>query len=287
MVVFYLPSVVIVEGMMLYYVVLPARKERLQAAEQLKTFDVNNTNSFSASDKEWVLGEIRKWWPDGLDAFNDEMRTKVAKRLAALQRRPEVELVIFSLVFIALTTSLGIFGFMLSFERMRPLGWPSFRLDTARWVAPEGCLDWCNTTDGPGHHIYSEDIECHDGKVVDPPDTTCFGPWSFVNGFLSGVVCLLLFCCVLGTCVCAYKWGGRAISGSGSARINPSPPIAAARPAAAPPPGTTMVSVQCPAGSRAGDKIQVHHEGAAYDATVPAGVSSGQTFQVALPTRGA
>ena len=121
---------------------------------------MNHTNSFSSSDKEWVLREIRKWWPGGLDAFNDEMRTAVAKRLAVLQRQR---------------------------ERVRH------------------------------------------------------------------------------TCVCAYRWGSRAISGSGSARINPAPSTAAARPAAAPPPGTTMVTVQCPAGSRAGDKIQVHHEGAAYD----------------------
>lgn len=48
------------------------------------------------------------------------------------------------------------------------------------------------------------------------------------------------------------------------------------------PPGTLMVSTQCPAGSRAGDTIKVTHGGVSYDCMVPNGVEPGQTFQVAL-----
>ena len=49
-------------------------------------------------------------------------------------------------------------------------------------------------------------------------------------------------------------------------------------------PGTVSISVAVPAGASAGDKIQIQHEGASYDVTVPAGVAEGQAFVVALPS---
>ena len=54
--------------------------------------------------------------------------------------------------------------------------------------------------------------------------------------------------------------------------------------AAAVAPGTVSISVAVPAGASAGDKIQIQHEGASYDVTVPAGVAEGQAFVVALPS---
>ena len=54
--------------------------------------------------------------------------------------------------------------------------------------------------------------------------------------------------------------------------------------AAALAPGTVSISVAVPAGASAGDKIQIQHEGASYDVTVPAGVAEGQAFVVALPS---
>ena len=56
----------------------------------------------------------------------------------------------------------------------------------------------------------------------------------------------------------------------------------AAAPAVAP--GTVSISVAVPAGASAGDKIQIQHEGASYDVTVPDGVAEGQEFVVALPS---
>ena len=55
--------------------------------------------------------------------------------------------------------------------------------------------------------------------------------------------------------------------------------------AVAVPPGTVSISVAVPAGASAGDKIQIEHEGASYDVTVPTGVTEGQAFVVALPSR--
>ena len=53
---------------------------------------------------------------------------------------------------------------------------------------------------------------------------------------------------------------------------------------AAVPPGTVSISVAVPAGASAGAKIQIQHEGASYDVTVPEGVAEGQEFVVALPS---
>ena len=44
-----------------------------------------------------------------------------------------------------------------------------------------------------------------------------------------------------------------------------------------------MVSISCPVGKKAGDAVQIVHEGASYDLTVPDGIAEGQSFQVALP----
>jgi hypothetical protein len=52
------------------------------------------------------------------------------------------------------------------------------------------------------------------------------------------------------------------------------------------PGGTGQVAVTCPPGKAGGDPIQVQHEGASYDLTVPDGVTEGQSFQVALPSSG-
>ena len=50
--------------------------------------------------------------------------------------------------------------------------------------------------------------------------------------------------------------------------------------------GTAMVSIDCPVGKKAGDAVQIVHEGASYDLTVPDGIAEGQSFQVALPSSG-
>ena len=60
------------------------------------------------------------------------MRTKVARRLASLQRRVELEIVVGTLVFCALTVGFLVICFFLTFERIRPLGWPNAREDSAK-----------------------------------------------------------------------------------------------------------------------------------------------------------
>ena len=211
------------------------------------------------------------------------MRDKVARRLASLQRRVEREIVVGTLVSCAFTAGFFLIGFFLMFERIRPLGWPNMREDSAKWVAPASCTpQLCNATKGPGHHSIYTDVECFDGEVVDPSETSCFGPWSFTSGTLASFMCLVLLGCIICSCTFARKWGQRASAG-GSARINPAHPQPMAVAQRSAPPGTLMVSTQCPAGSRAGDTVQVTHGGVSYDCMVPNGVEPGQTFQVAVP----
>jgi len=232
MVVVFGPCVFFFEGMFLYLIVGPARKERFQAAEQLKKFDVRETKAFSPADKVWVEGQIRSWWSGkghagadaddaALNAFNHDMRTTVAQRLATLQWRREIQMIAMSLFIISLVTVVQLIGFLLVSERIRSLGWPSMRSDTARWVAPEGCSPTlCNVTEGPGHHIFYTDVECLDGHIVDPPMETCFGLWAFMNGFLSGLGFLVLLCCIVCTCGCSLRRGVQA-GGAGSASVTP------------------------------------------------------------------
>ena len=52
------------------------------------------------------------------------------------------------------------------------------------------------------------------------------------------------------------------------------------------PGGMVTVSVPCPEGKAGGDAVQIVHEGASYDLTVPDGVTEGQSFQVQLPSVG-
>ena len=49
-------------------------------------------------------------------------------------------------------------------------------------------------------------------------------------------------------------------------------------------PGTVMVEIECPVGSKAGDPVQIMHEGQSFDLTVPAGINQGMKFQVQLPS---
>ena len=149
------------------------------------------------------------------------MRTKVARRLASLQWRTELEIVVGTLVFCALTAGFFVICFFLVFERVRPLGWPNAREDSAKWVAPASCSpQLCNATKGPGHHSIYTDVECLDGEVVDKSETNCFGPWSFTSGTLASLMCLVLLGCIICSCTFARRWGQRASAG-GSARINP------------------------------------------------------------------
>ena len=149
------------------------------------------------------------------------MRTKVARRLATLQWRIELEIVVATLVFCALTTGFLLIGFFLFFERIRPLGWPNFREDSAKWLGPASCTpQLCNATNGTGHHLFYTDVECFDGEVVDPPETNCIGPYSLTSATLVLLMCLVLFGCIVRSSTVARKWGQRASAG-GSARISP------------------------------------------------------------------
>jgi len=79
-------------------------------------------------------------------------------------------------------------------------------------------------------------------------------------------------------------------SGGGSGASSPSEAgaaAAAAAAAAASPPAVVTLSVTCPAGCKEGDPIQIQHEGAPFNVTVPAGIAEGQAFTVSLASSAA
>ena len=187
---------------------------------------------------------------------------------------------------------------------LHPLIWPSLHSELSRMVATDECmLSFC--CELVLHHIPDRDLRvvnetdwCHanlnmtmckgDHSPLLPPSSCIRGV--DVNGFF---LCIVGYCAVwslaLATALHARRWGAQVMketncclfSGAGGEAK-----AATAKVAAAPavPPGTVSISVAVPAGASAGDKIQIQHEGASYDVTVPAGVAEGQEFVVALPS---
>ena len=188
-------------------------------------------------------------------------------------------------------------------DNLHPLVWPSLHSELSRMVATDECmLSYCCHI--ILHHIPDRDLRvinetdwCHANlnmticKGDHPPllpRSSCNGGVD-VNGFF---VCIVGYCAVwllaLCTALHARRWGAQVMketkcclfSGAGGEAKAATAKVAAAAVA----PGTVSISVAVPAGASAGDKIQIQHEGASYDVTVPAGVAEGQAFVVALPS---
>ena len=186
---------------------------------------------------------------------------------------------------------------------LQPLVWPSLHSELSRLVVTDECMlshcceilqgrvpdasmevvnetDWCRTN-------VNMSISCDDGR---PPPSSCLA-----NDATDGTNALAFLGCLfvvwmlgLVPVLHARRWGAKVMmkkgdcclcSGGAEAKA-----ATAKHTAAAVPPGTVSISVAVPAGASAGDKIQIQHEGASYDVTVPAGVAEGQAFVVALPS---
>ena len=182
----------------------------------------------------------------------------------------------------------------------QPLVWPSLHSELSRMVATDECMQsYCCQLSL--HHIPDRDLRdvnetdwCQanlnmtmcDGDMI---SSSCYGGVDG-NGFF---VCIVGYCAVWSLALCttlhARRWGAQVMketncclfSGAGGEAKAATAKVAAA-PAVAP--GTVSISVAVPAGASAGDKIQIQHEGASYDVTVPDGVAEGQEFVVALPS---
>jgi hypothetical protein len=185
-------------------------------------------------------------------------------------------------------------------DNRQPLVWPSLHSELSRMVNTDECmLSYCcdiilhNNID---LRVINETDWCHANLNmtmcigVHPPTlppSSCSGPYDVdgIRGFLLGnfVVWSLALC----TALHARRWGAQVMketncclfSGGAEAKAATAKDTAAALA-----PGTVSISVAVPAGASAGDKIQIQHEGASYDVTVPEGVAEGQEFVVALPS---
>jgi hypothetical protein len=159
----------------------PAMKERRAVAEQLRSFEVRDTQAFAPSDKAYVLGEICRWWDTGagkeaaLDSFNAFMRTRVATALNTLQLRRErtvhcMVFVICATVDAAIFISLCILN-----EAIRPAAWPDIVLDVANFITPASCfaeslglVEACTPTSGL--QLQFNRLACVNGTLVFPPE---------------------------------------------------------------------------------------------------------------------
>ena len=186
-------------------------------------------------------------------------------------------------------------------DNLQPLVWPSLHSELSRMVNTDECmLSYCcdiilhNNID---LRVINETDWCHANLnmtmcIGDHPPTlppsSCSGPYDVdgIRGFLLGnfVVWSLALC----TALHARRWGAQVMTETNcclfSGAGGEAKAATAKDTAAAVPPGTVSISVAVPAGASAGDKIQIQHEGASYDVTVPAGVAEGQAFVVALPS---
>jgi hypothetical protein len=177
-----------------------AKKERLAVEEQLKNFDVNLTTAFKPEDKTYVLDEICNWWDESkgdegrgskmrkdaaLDAFNKDVRTKVAKTLQRLQLRSEA--VVHCVVFIICTTvdvCIAIALFMFA-EFLNPAAWPDAVIDLTEIVSPAICLidtfpHLAECTNSSGLHLKFDHVHCVNSSIValpDAPTVDCDGPY--------------------------------------------------------------------------------------------------------------
>lgn len=198
-------------GFGLHFVVGNARAERRQVARKLQLFDVNKTQSFNPSDKDFVLDEIRKWWDtpgkDALDEFNRFVQTEVAARLDLLQWRREMELAcVFLLLFLPIFAP-----FILLFEihsrNIKPLAWPSIVDDSEGWVTPDDC--YCANVPNP-YQYPNISKTCTDyamsrGSGDQGSDKTCFMIWDFGASALMSFIFLLLFICTIASCCCSLR----------------------------------------------------------------------------------
>ena len=191
-------------------------------------------------------------------------------------------------------------------DNRQPLVWPSLHSELSRMVATDECMlshccqimlheiperylravnetDWCHAN----HNM----TLCKGDHPPRLPQSSCYGGFD-VDGLRN---CFVGYCVVwsfaLATVLHARRWGGKVMNETACCQRDSSPgkgkyseaKAATAKVAAAPvAPGTVSISV--PAGASAGDKIQIQHEGASFDVTVPAGVAEGQEFVVALPS---
>jgi hypothetical protein len=206
-------------------ILAPAKTERLKIAEQLRRFEVRDTQAFSEADKKWVLGQICQWWRSeqgemndegALDAFNDYMRTSVAKKLNELQLQRERTL--------SRTATLigSLFGIVIAVYMLLGVGyipalaWPRFEEDFVGFLMTDQCAIYANVghlweeTCTPDHGVGVANafahlnLSCLDGEYVhNYTGAGCAGAYSS-----SAIVTWLIICAVyvgvaLLFCICA------------------------------------------------------------------------------------
>ena len=179
--------------------VSPVEEERKDVAHKLRSFDVRNTEAFLPSDKDFVLGEIQKWWglvdagtkvaelsegaeqEAALERFNDLVRTRVAKRLDELQQRLKWQVVFIVVLLFVMGYVYCVLMLLLVARYFTPFGWPDFFLVLGRFVSPNAC--------------YEEDS-----------NSKCFGAWEMGPSALVFCFGLVVFGSAICVCCASLGW---------------------------------------------------------------------------------
>ena len=220
-------------GVGIFSVVLEARKQRRDVAETLAKFDVNKTEAFAKSDKAYVLGEIKKWWGPvvreennekpkvheensedaALEAFNEEVRTKVAPCLRGLQWWREVELTCLFLLLMIPWIGLFPLVFEIGMNRLSPLLWPSMISDLESFLTPDDCycefLRSTSSSQNISKTCASYAASAGSGEVP-ASDRTCFMYWDLGAGMMMSILGLFLLIVILALCCRSMRWAERA-----------------------------------------------------------------------------
>ena len=190
------------------------RRQRREVAQKLEQFDVEETQAFNPSDKDFVLEEIKEW-NSSYDEFNRKVKTKVATRLDRLQRRREVEEA--SVVFLLILPFIApvIIGLHMATGDLEPLIWPSMWSDIGAFIETDDCYcPWLvsenNWNEPPSNNSCAEYYAAAGGGDGVSTNSGCFFRWNAGAFALLASVALGCLVCLIGTCCCALRWAARA-----------------------------------------------------------------------------
>mmetsp|Transcript_17690 Transcript_17690/g.41507 ORF Transcript_17690/g.41507 Transcript_17690/m.41507 type:complete len:427 (+) Transcript_17690:2-1282(+) len=199
------------------------REERMKTVNNLRNFDVRNTEATEPADKEFVLNCIREMHgsvPE-YDEYGQDVRLKIfnervkkfARRVDSLLKQVERQLTIVLAIVVEFCVMGVAFVVCLVTGLYRPFIMPSLFTDISEWLAPDACIlnewpKWCHD----GHHAVATEEVCVDGEAarVGANSTAlrargCFYVWRWHRVLISFAACLLYLGLTAKICLEARK----------------------------------------------------------------------------------
>jgi hypothetical protein len=192
------------------FVTWKPRRQRKEVVKMLRQFDVEKTQAYLPSDKDFVLEEIKKW-NSSLNDFNRYVQTEVATQLDRLQWRREVELASVVVVLFLPFIAPAVMGIYMQRGDLAPLIWPSMWTDIGAFVETDECYcPWLLSEENRNiPNASCQDYYAARGDDVNT-NSGCLGRFNAGAFALLLAVALGGLFCLIGTCCCALLWARRA-----------------------------------------------------------------------------